>query len=347
MPTVKPFSFRAGVLACSLLASLAVPATSYADQGGVSFWLPGSFGSQAATPATPGFSWATIYLHLDVSAGGDVAASKAIRFPNRTTNLNVNLNADLKARGDIGLFGPTYTFANPVLGGQFAITVLGVYGRQQANVDANLTGSLGPIGFATERSVGQSLTAFGDVFLQPTLKWNNGVHNYMVYGMMNLPVGAYDPNRLTNLGLGHWSVDGGAGYTYFNPNTGREFSVVTGMTYNFTNPDLDYKNGIDWHVDWGASQFLNKQVFVGLVGYWFQQITGDSGSGATLGDFKSRVGGIGPQIGFLFPLGEMKGYLNFKGYKEFAAQNRPEGWNAWVTFAISPEPPKVTRAALK
>jgi len=32
----------------------------------------------------------------------------------------------------------------------------------------------------------------------------------------------------------------------------------------------------------------------------------------------------------------MHGYLNFKGYKEFDAENRPEGWNAWVTFAISP-----------
>ena len=32
----------------------------------------------------------------------------------------------------------------------------------------------------------------------------------------------------------------------------------------------------------------------------------------------------------------MQGYLNLKGYYEFAAENRPEGWNAWVTFSISP-----------
>ena len=31
-----------------------------------------------------------------------------------------------------------------------------------------------------------------------------------------------------------------------------------------------------------------------------------------------------------------QGYLNIKGYKEFAAQNRPDGWNTWVTFVISP-----------
>ena len=39
----------------------------------------------------------------------------------------------------------------------------------------------------------------------------------------------------------------------------------------------------------------------------------------------------------MFPVGDMQGYLNLKAYKEFAAEHRPEGWNAWVTFAISPE----------
>jgi hypothetical protein len=54
----------------------------------------------------------------------------------------------------------------------------------------------------------------------------------------------------------------------------------------------------------------------------------------------SRVFGVGPQIGVIFPVGEMQGYLNVKGYKEFEAEHRPEGWNLWVTFAVSPEPPK-------
>jgi len=36
--------------------------------------------------------------------------------------------------------------------------------------------------------------------------------------------------------------------------------------------------------------------------YFFQQLTGDSGLGAKLGDFKGRVAGIGPHIGFLFRL---------------------------------------------
>src|SRR5262245_5449979 len=107
-----------------------------ADQGGVSFWLPGTFGSLAATPLQPGWSWTTLYLHSSVSAGGDVAASRAIKIPaDRTVNLSVDLNAQIKAAADATAFGPTYVFATPILGGQFAITGLAMAGRQHANID--------------------------------------------------------------------------------------------------------------------------------------------------------------------------------------------------------------------
>ena len=132
---------------------------------------------------------------------------------------------------------------------------------------------------------------------------------------------------------------GGGGYTYFNPQTGHEFSAVAGFTYNFKNQDTQYQNGIDFHIDWGASQFLSKQLFVGLVGYAYQQITDDSGAHPILDGFRSRVIGVGPQIGFLFPVGDMQGYLNLKGYGEFDQANRPAGWNTWLTFSISPMAP--------
>ena len=62
----------------------------------------------------------------------------------------------------------------------------------------------------------------------------------------------------------------------------------------------------------------------------------ESGSGAKLGPFVSRVIGIGPQIGYLFPVAGMQGYVNLKGYGEFDAHDRPSGWNAWLTLSISP-----------
>ena len=63
-----------------------------------------------------------------------------------------------------------------------------------------------------------------------------GVNNYMTYIMSGIPVGAYQSTRLANIGIGHWAVDVGGGYTYFDPATGHEASAVLGFTYNFINP---------------------------------------------------------------------------------------------------------------
>jgi hypothetical protein len=298
-----------------------------ADAGGVSYWLPGLFGSLAAAPGQPGWAFTTIYYHSSVEGGGG-----------KNFILGSAIVAGLQGRADLNVTGVTYTFASPVLGGQAAFSLFGSGGHMRASIDATLTG---PLGNTISGQRTDTLTAFGDALWQTTLKWNHGVDNYMIYATGNLPIGAYESTRLANLGLGHWSVDGGAGYTYFNPHTGYEFSIVGGLTNKFVNPSIDYKNGIDFHVDWGASKFLSKQVLIGAVGYAYQQLTGDSGSGARLGDFKSRVFGVGPQIGFIFPAWEgYQGYFNLKGYKEFGHENRPEGWNTWATLSFSPAAPE-------
>ena len=87
---------------------------------------------------------------------------------------------------------------------------------------------------------------------------------------------------------------------------------------------------------------MTKQLQLGLVGYFYRQLTPDSGAAPILGSFESQVAGVGPQLGYLFPVGNQQGYLNFKAYKEFAAENRPSGWNAWVTFSISPAAPSTS-----
>jgi hypothetical protein len=130
----------------------------------------------------------------------------------------------------------------------------------------------------------------------------------MIYGFGDIPVGAYESTRLANRGIGHGAADAGAGYTYFNPATGHEFSAVTGFTYNLENPSTNYQNGVDSHIDWGASQFLSKQLLVGVVGYLYDEVGCDSGSGDHVGCFQSRVVGLGPQIGYLFPIGDLQGF---------------------------------------
>jgi hypothetical protein len=262
-------------------------------------------------------------------------------------NIKVNLNVNLHSDVDLAILVPSYTFATPVLGGQLSIGTMIIPGRNKSSLDGVLTTDPclsppgpGPCSFAG--SIDSTTTGFGDLYPQASLRWNMGVHNFMTYLTGDIPVGSYDPNRLANLGIGHGAIDGGVGYTYFNPQSGFEMSAVTGLTYNFKNPDTDYRNGIDWHLDWGISQFLSKQVHVGAVGYWYNQLTADSGAAAFLGDNISRVMGIGPQIGYIFPVGDKQGYLNLKGYYEFDADRRADGWNVWLTFAISPATPAPT-----
>jgi len=324
--------FRRMTLVIGMMATCFAARPALADEGGVSFWLPGNFGSLAAAPGTPGWAWATIYYH------GTAAAAAGQQFP-RGGRIDVGVSG----QGDLAFFGPTYTFATPILGGQAAISLIGVAGRSEASAALSLTGPLGNT-IGVNRT--QDLTSYGDVIPQVTLKWNQGVHNFMVYGTGDIPVGDYDRTRLANLGIGHGAVDFGGGYTYFDPVSGNEFSSAAGLTYNFKNTDTNYQNGMDFHFDWGASHFFAKQIQLGLVGYYFQQVTDDFGAPASLGGFRSRVAGLGPQIGYIFPLGDKQGYLNLKGYKEFAAENRPEGWNLWLTFAISnaaPEPTAPTK----
>ena len=328
----------------ALAAALAlVSQASLADEGGVSFWLPGLFGSLAAVPQQPGWSLTSVYYHTSVSAGADVSRAREFEIGKIPVNLTANVSAKLDARADLAFALPTYTFATPVFGGQLSVGAIGIYGRVDTSLAGTVTGALAtPLGtfpFSRSDSISDSVTGFGDVWPIATLKWNNGVHNYMTYMTGDIPVGAYDSARLSNIGIGHGAIDAGGGYTYFNPATGHEFSGVLGFTYNFQNQSTQYQNGVDMHFDWGASQFLTKQFQVGLVGYVYKEIGCDSGSGDRVGCFQSQVVGVGPQLGFIFPVGDMQGYINLKGYKEFAAENRPDGWNTWVTFSISPAAP--------
>jgi hypothetical protein len=69
-----------GAFASAFLgAVIAVPTVATADEGGVSFWLPGFFGSLAAAPQQPGWSLTSIYYHTSVSAGADVARARSSR----------------------------------------------------------------------------------------------------------------------------------------------------------------------------------------------------------------------------------------------------------------------------
>ena len=350
MPVAR--SLVSPLVAVTLAAAVitATPRISFADENGVSFWVPGFFGSLAATPQQPGWSFAGVNYYTNVSASGNAAVSKEITIGQFNPALNASINANVSARADIGFFAPTYVFATPFLGGQASVSLLAAYGQNSTALNGTIAGTIRPIPFTRTVALSQTTDGLGDLVPQFALRWNAGVNNYMAYITGDIPVGLYHSSNLANLGIGHGAIDGGVGYTYFDPKAGNEFSATVGLTGNFENTSTGYTNGIDAHLDLGASKFLTKQLQVGLVGYVYDQLTPDSGCAPVLCPFESRVLGVGPQVGYLFPAGNMQGYLNLKGYKEFDNFDRPDGYNVWLTFVLSPKapeaasPPIVTKA---
>ena len=79
------------VLAAAAIALLS-PQMAAADENGISYWLPGLYGSLAATPTMPGWSIAAIYYHASVNASGATAASREFQVgwlpPNRRNRID-------------------------------------------------------------------------------------------------------------------------------------------------------------------------------------------------------------------------------------------------------------------
>jgi hypothetical protein len=80
--------------------------------------------------------------------------------------------------------------------------------------------------------------------------------------------------------------------------------------------------------------FLNEQLFVGAVGYYYQQLTADSGQLAILGPNESRTRGVGPQIGYNFNVGGVSIYTNLRDYTEFGSYRRVQGHAIYFTVSL-------------
>jgi hypothetical protein len=305
----------------ALIAGALAARPAEADENGVSFWLPGIYGTLAAVPTPPGFSFTTFNYYDSVSSVSNISLGGGEHV---VTGVN--------ARADLQYVYPSYTFATPVPGGFVTVGVVAFAGDNTTSEYQTVFGPGGPL-LATQRS--STLFAAGDLAPYASFKWGvPGPNYFMTYVAGLIPVGSYEVGRLNVFGIGHGAFDGGAGYSYFKDGNG--FSAVAGLTYNFINPSTQYRNGVDAHLDWSALHFLTPNVFFGAVGYVYDQLTADSGSGAKLAAFESRVIGVGPQLGFVFPVGGMMGYVTFKAYDEFDARNRASGYNLWAMFSITP-----------
>jgi len=182
MNHVRSNASAVAMFLCAGILSMA-SSVSRADESGTSFWLPGTFGSLAAVPTTPGWSVATVYYHTSVKAGADVAASREIQIGRFNPALNLSLDANLNANADLAFLVPSYTFATPILGGQFSASMAAIVGRTSASIAGTLTATVPPFSLVRTDSILDSVTGYGDLYPQAMLKWNFGVNNFMTYDL--------------------------------------------------------------------------------------------------------------------------------------------------------------------
>ena len=121
--------------------------------------------------------------------------------------------------------------------------------------------------------------------------------------------------------------------TNLNMETGREYSLVTGYMINGKNDDTDYDTGDELHVDAMFNQFFSETFALGLHGYYYKQVEGDSGSGAILGEFKGDSYGIGPSFLWIPKAGGGNFSISGTWLHDLDATRRLESDYAVVTLA--------------
>jgi hypothetical protein len=220
-----------------------------------------------------------------------------------------------------------------VLGGRLAFSGVLPYGTIEVAGNAFVPGAGFTIGDSDD------VTALGDPVLGASVGWKHRdgdrFRAWSVYSSVFIPAGDYEVGRLANTGKNRWAFDAGAAYTMANFKGGRELSAVLGFTFNGENDDTDYDSGNEMHLEVAAKQYLPNHFSLGLVGYWNEQLTADSGGPALLGDFKGHVLAIGPELSYQFTQSKTHPLtIDLRWYHEFDAQNRVEGDGVFLTFSV-------------
>ncbi len=236
----------------------------------------------------------------------------------RSTIPQGQLRVGIKAVSNI--LGATVVTPYQILGGQYAFALRGAFSDLQA--DQTL---VPPAPRPTVVRAG-NLDALNDVVVTPAIiGWHAGSLHWNVSTSVWLPIGSYDKNRLVNTGRNVWAFSPQLGLTYFDPKSGWEISGAAIYVANFMNADTNYRSGDIAHFDFAVGKMLSSQFKLGVVGYYAQQLTADSGSSAILGDRKLRITGIGPSATFTFFVNDVATTLVAKYYREFNAQNTTQG----------------------
>lgn len=266
-------------------------------------------------PSQPGFYSRTDAYHYE----GDVNATVFNGF--------VQLGVEQEYIATLAAL--TYVTPWKILGGTYAVVVVPSVVAMDVDVGIGLPRFTGPRGntfgpFLFE--IGDTNFALGDSAFAPlVLGWNAGNFHWNVGVFGFAPTGDYSTKQLANTSLNHWAVMSRLAATYFDPKTGWQVNGAAIYSVNWENPATDYETGNILNLD-GAITKNFGPLGIGAVAYAMIQTTGDSGAGARLGSFESRVYGVGPIVTFTTSADPTKALtILAKWYHEFDAENTFEG----------------------
>jgi len=184
-----------------------------------------------------------------------------------------------------------------------------------------------------DRHVQDKAQGVGDITLIPLmLAWKNKAWQTTASLSVYAPTGDYTAGKLANLGLNYWTVDPTLGVAYSNDETGLNFGIYGGITFNSENTATNYDSGSMFHIESSVQQLLplgNGSIGLGFDAFYFQQVTADSGTGARR-DFKGRTSGIGPVINYILPDGTDNWVFEAKWLPEITTENRLKGDYFWA-----------------
>lgn len=322
---------KSRLLLTSLIGVLALPLAVKAEEGGSAHYLPGAAAS--FIDAFPGFpdSLAVLnyFTYYDASAGGG-----------RQLPLNGLLAANVDATVYANSLAAVYQTPWNVLSGGFAVGVSLPYVWLEVDATAqriNPGGTPGPVFTATDDANG-----IGDLMLIPfMLGWTNIAPDLKVDTRLSVfaPTGDYTAGQLANVGKNYWTFEPGIMASWLSSKIGTEVSLYAGVDFNLENEDTDYTSGSSLHLDLTIAQHLplgKGFIGIGANGFYYEQITGDEGASAVLGDFKGHTFGVGPVLSYVRPLGGGKTQLlaEVKWLPELDTDKRLEGDYVWFKLGI-------------
>jgi len=312
---------RLALGATAMAAALLTAPQAQAAEGGASVYLLGSGGPEAGVlPPIEGVFFSNTAYYYDGSASGN---RQFVIGGSVVAGLDATIVADFPAV----VWVPTTNF----IGGTLAVGAALPFGQPSVDVSAVVTG---PGGGSAGASISDEAFVIGDPLLTASLGWKKGKTHVALSTLINIPIGDYREDELANLAFHRWAVDTSLAGSWHDDEAGWDVSGKVGFTFNGENPHTDYETGIEMHFEAAVEKTFSKSWAAGIQGYYYEQLTGDSGAGARLGPFEGRVSGVGLFASYNFAIGHKPATLRLHASKEFNAVNRLEGEAIWLDFTV-------------